>query len=151
MSGPFIRAKCEAPSRIILEAGARIREPTAIPCAVGSRMAIHASNILETAATTSNPRLGYLTVTTVHPYTSVLKVPSDTKPFWFPAVLYCLIEYLSSLHVALYCANGRIVQKLGFEAKFSEFKIQNIVGSCFVFFLLRGLLPWLLNSKLECC
>ena len=75
----------------------------------------------------------------------------DTKPFWFPAVLYCLIEYLSSLHVALYCANGRIVQKLGFEAKFSEFKIQNIVGSCFVFFLLRGLLPWLLNSKLECC
>jgi hypothetical protein len=100
MSGPFIRAKCEAPSRIILEAGAEQG------ISVGSRMAIHASNILETAAT-SNPCLGYLTVTTVHPYTSVLKVPSDTKPFWFPAVFYCLIEYLSSLRVALYCANGR--------------------------------------------
>jgi len=25
---------------------------------------------------------------------------------------------------------GRIVGKLGFEAKFSQFKIQNIVGSC---------------------
>ena len=25
---------------------------------------------------------------------------------------------------------ARIVQKLGLEAKFSEFKIQNIVGSC---------------------
>ena len=104
MSGPhrpFIRAKCEAPSRIILEAGATQG------ISVASRMAIHASNILETAATTSNPWLGYLTVTTVHPYTSVLKVPSDIKPFWFPAVFYCLIEYLSSLRVALYCANGR--------------------------------------------
>ena len=98
---PFIRAKCEAPSRIILEAGA------AQGISVGSRMAIHASNILETAATTSNPCLGYLTVTIVHPYTSVLKVPSDTKPFWLPAVFYCLIEYLSSLRVALYCASGR--------------------------------------------
>ena len=29
---------------------------------------------------------------------------------------------------------ARIVQKLGFEAKFSEFKIQNIVGSCDVKF-----------------
>ena len=30
-----------------------------------------------------------------------------------------------------------IVQKLGFEAKFSEFKIQNIVGSCDVKFPIR--------------
>jgi transcription initiation factor TFIID TATA-box-binding protein len=29
---------------------------------------------------------------------------------------------------------ARIVQKLGFDAKFSEFKIQNIVGSCDVKF-----------------
>ena len=30
---------------------------------------------------------------------------------------------------------ARIIQKLGFEARFSEFKIQNIVGSCDVRFL----------------
>ena len=77
--GPFIRAKCEAPSRIVLEAGA-VQGIT-----VGSRMAIHASDILQTAHT-PNPCLGYLTVTTVHPYTSVLKVTSDTKPFRFPAL-----------------------------------------------------------------
>ena len=33
--------------------------------------------------------------------------------------------------------NARIVQKLGFDAKFSEFKIQNIVGSCDVKFPIR--------------
>ena len=32
---------------------------------------------------------------------------------------------------------SRIVQKLGFDAKFSEFKIQNIVGSCAVKFPIR--------------
>ena len=32
---------------------------------------------------------------------------------------------------------ARIVQKLGFDAKFSEFKIQNIVGSCDVHFPIR--------------
>lgn len=32
---------------------------------------------------------------------------------------------------------ARIVQKLGFEAKFTEFKIQNIVGSCDVKFPIR--------------
>ena len=32
---------------------------------------------------------------------------------------------------------ARIVQKLGFVAKFSEFKIQNIVGSCDVKFPIR--------------
>lgn len=32
---------------------------------------------------------------------------------------------------------ARIVQKLGFDAKFSEFKIQNIVGSCDVRFPIR--------------
>ena len=31
----------------------------------------------------------------------------------------------------------RIIQKLGFEARFSEFKIQNIVGSCDVRFPIR--------------
>ena len=31
----------------------------------------------------------------------------------------------------------RIVQKLGVDAKFSEFKIQNIVGSCDVKFPIR--------------
>ena len=32
---------------------------------------------------------------------------------------------------------ARIVQKLGFPAKFTEFKIQNIVGSCDVKFPIR--------------
>lgn len=32
---------------------------------------------------------------------------------------------------------ARIIQKLGFPAKFSEFKIQNIVGSCDVQFPIR--------------
>ena len=32
---------------------------------------------------------------------------------------------------------ARTVQKLGFDAKFSEFKIQNIVGSCDVKFPIR--------------
>lgn len=32
---------------------------------------------------------------------------------------------------------ARIIQKLGFEAKFAEFKIQNIVGSCDVKFPIR--------------
>ena len=32
---------------------------------------------------------------------------------------------------------ARVVQKLGLVAKFSEFKIQNIVGSCDVKFLIR--------------
>ncbi|KAI6192807.1 Transcription factor TFIID [Aphelenchoides fujianensis] len=32
---------------------------------------------------------------------------------------------------------ARIVQKLGFDAKFTEFKVQNIVGSCDVKFALR--------------
>jgi transcription initiation factor TFIID TATA-box-binding protein len=32
---------------------------------------------------------------------------------------------------------ARIIQKLGFQAKFSEFKIQNIVGSCDVKFPIR--------------
>ena len=32
---------------------------------------------------------------------------------------------------------ARIVQKLGFKAKFSDFKIQNIVGSCDVGFPIR--------------
>ena len=99
--GSFIVAKCDqAPSRIILQAGA-VQGIT-----VGSRMAVHACDMLETAAT-PNPCLGYLTVITVHPFTSVLKVPSDTKPFWLPALFYCLIEYLSSPNIALYCANGR--------------------------------------------
>eukprot|EP00122_Pirum_gemmata_P015754 Pgem_evm1s14733 len=32
---------------------------------------------------------------------------------------------------------ARIIQKLGFAAKFTEFKIQNIVGSCDVKFPIR--------------
>lgn len=32
---------------------------------------------------------------------------------------------------------ARIVQKLGFQAKFTDFKIQNIVGSCDVKFPIR--------------
>lgn len=32
---------------------------------------------------------------------------------------------------------ARIIQKLGFQAKFTDFKIQNIVGSCDVKFPIR--------------
>lgn len=32
---------------------------------------------------------------------------------------------------------ARVIQKLGFEAKFKDFKIQNIVGSCDVKFSIR--------------
>lgn len=64
---------------------------------------------------------------------------------------------------------ARIVQKLGFDAKFSEFKIQNIVGSCDVRFPIRleglayshgqfssyepevGILALLYKSFTECC
>lgn len=35
------------------------------------------------------------------------------------------------------CKYARIIQKLGFAAKFSEFKIQNIVGSCDDMFSIR--------------
>ena len=88
----FIRAKCEA----------HLGSPWKPGVTVGSRIAVYASDILETTDT-PNPCLGYLTV---DPYASVLKVPADTKPFWFPALFYCLIEYLSSPNVAFYCANG---------------------------------------------
>lgn len=43
-------------------------------------------------------------------------------------------EELSRLAARKY---ARIIQKLGFQAKFSEFKIQNIVGSCDVKFPIR--------------
>src|ERR1700675_1393845 len=33
--------------------------------------------------------------------------------------------------------NARIIQKLGFNAKFTDFKIQNIVGSCDIKFPIR--------------
>jgi len=33
--------------------------------------------------------------------------------------------------------NTRIVQKMGFEAKFSKFKIRDIVGGCDIKFLIR--------------
>lgn len=64
---------------------------------------------------------------------------------------------------------ARIVQKLGFDAKFSEFKIQNIVGSCDVRFPIRleglayshgqfssyepevGIQALLFKSFTECC
>uniref|UniRef100_A0A0D3CR13 Uncharacterized protein n=1 Tax=Brassica oleracea var. oleracea TaxID=109376 RepID=A0A0D3CR13_BRAOL len=43
-------------------------------------------------------------------------------------------EQLSKLAARKY---ARIVQKLGFPAKFKDFKIQNIVGSCHVKFPIR--------------
>ncbi|CAF2056146.1 unnamed protein product [Brassica napus] len=43
-------------------------------------------------------------------------------------------EQLSKLAARTY---ARIVQKLGFPAKFKDFKIQNIVGSCHVKFPIR--------------
>ena len=83
---------------IILEAGA------AQGITVGSRMAVHASNLLETVAT-ENPCLGYLTVTSVGPFTSVLdfEVPSDTKRFRIPLLFYCLVKSCALQKIALYC------------------------------------------------
>ena len=53
----------------------------------------------------------------------------------------------STSRLLRYCSHGdsrlaprkyaRIVQKLGFDAKFAEFKIQNIAGSCDVKFPIR--------------
>ena len=36
----------------------------------------------------------------------------------------------------------KLMQKLGFPAKFKEFKVQNVVGSCDVKFLLSIMLSW---------
>jgi TATA-box binding protein (TBP) (component of TFIID and TFIIIB) len=44
------------------------------------------------------------------------------------------------------CKYARIVQKLGFDAKFSELKIQNIVGSCDVKFPIRLVLHTVTDS-----
>jgi len=79
-----------------LEAG------TALGITVGSRVAVHASNLLETPGR-PNPRLGYLTVTSVGPFASVLKIPSNIR---FPKLFYyCLIE--CSQKIALYCEDSR--------------------------------------------
>lgn len=105
----FILAKLEETSKkawnIILEAGA------AQGITVGSRMAVHASNLLETAGT-PNPRLGYLTVTSVGPFTCVLEVPPDTKRFPIPPLFYCLIEYRASQKIALYCEDRLWLESL---------------------------------------
>jgi transcription initiation factor TFIID TATA-box-binding protein len=50
---------------------------------------------------------------------------AETKPL---NVLWdCALSY-SSLLLAV--VHRRIIQKLGFPAKFSEFKVQNIVATC---------------------
>ena len=90
---------------IILEAGA------AQGITVGSRMAVHASNLIETVAT-ENPCLGYLTVTSVGPFTCVLEVPSGSKRFGIPPLFYCLVEYRASQKIALYSQDGRWLETL---------------------------------------
>lgn len=69
-------------------------------------MAVHVSDLLQTAST-SNPCRGYLTVTSVGPFTSVLEVPLNTKlrafqPPAYPFQVYCL-KYQASQNFALYC------------------------------------------------
>ena len=101
-AGSFIPARREGKSDktlIILEAGA------AQGITVGSRMAVHAYNFLESSGT-SNPRLGRLIVNSVDAFSSVLKVPSDTETekFSIPPLFYCLVEYQVS-QIALYCTN----------------------------------------------
>ena len=54
-------------------------------------------------------------------------------PSPFPPNVYTVI----SLEPLLKRRYARIIQKLGFDAKFAEFKIQNIVGSCDVKFPIR--------------
>ena len=97
----FILARGEISSgMIILEAGA------AHGITVNSRMAIYASNLLETAGT-QNPCLGYLTVTSAGPFTCILGVPSDTSQQFRPPPcnfqVYCLLECPASQKIALYC------------------------------------------------
>ena len=54
---------------------------------------------------------------------------------------------------------ARIIQKLGFNAKFMDFKIQNIVGSCDVKFPIRleglayshGMFSSVFHPSLSCC
>ena len=96
-------------SRIILEAGA------AQGITVNSRMAVYASNLLENAST-QNPRLGYLTVTSVEPFTSTLGVPSDTTQEFRPPArnfqVYCLLECPASQKIALYSKNKFWLNKI---------------------------------------
>ncbi|KAF8809408.1 hypothetical protein BYT27DRAFT_7187712 [Phlegmacium glaucopus] len=105
----FILAKRETPKRtssLLLEAGA------AQGITVGSRMAVHASNLLEIAGS-PNPCLGYLTVTSVGPITSVLEIPPDTKDIQYPKLFYyCLIEYRASRKIALYCEDRRWLETI---------------------------------------
>ena len=99
----FILAKGQLTSEkalnIILEAGA------AQGITVGSRMAVHASNLLESDSV-KNPCLGYLTVTSVGPFTCVLEVPSGSKRFGILPLFYCLVEYQASQKIALYSQDG---------------------------------------------
>lgn len=62
--------------------------------------------------------------------------------FLAPASLYTLWQVVTgakSEDMAKLAARkyARIIQKLGFQAKFTEFKVQNIVGSCDVKFPIR--------------
>ena len=88
--------------RIILEAGA------AQGITANSQMAVYDSNLLETPGT-PNQCLGYLTVTSVKPFTSILG-PSDTSPQFKPSAssfqVYCLLDCLASQKITLYCENG---------------------------------------------
>ena len=95
--------------RIILEAGA------AQGITVNSRMAVYASNLLETSGT-SNPCLGYLTVTSVGSFTSILGIPSDTTQQFRPPArsfqVYCLLESPASQKIALYSKNKFWLNKI---------------------------------------
>ncbi|KAJ8442942.1 hypothetical protein Cgig2_019515 [Carnegiea gigantea] len=54
-------------------------------------------------------------------------------------VLEYIVLHEIKLQILMHCyiQYARVIQKLGFEAKFKDFKIQNIVGSCDVKFLIR--------------
>lgn len=121
----FILAKREENSSIILEAGA------AQGITVDSRLAAHASNLLETP-NTSNPCLGHLTVTSVNAITCVLELPPDTIPFHIPTIFYCRLEYRASQMIALYCKDRLWLENIfpAEEHNQSSITIVDDVQSC---------------------
>jgi transcription initiation factor TFIID TATA-box-binding protein len=62
---------------------------------------------------------------------------AEYNPKRFAAVIMRIRDPKTTALIFASRKYARIVQKLGFEAKFSEFKIQNIVGSCDVKFPIR--------------
>ncbi|KAF8153270.1 caspase domain-containing protein [Crassisporium funariophilum] len=94
----FILTKREQDSPILLEAGA------AQGITVGSRLSVHASNLIETDRH-PNASLGELIVATVHAFASELEHPPEARPIRLQKLFYCRISHRASQKIALYCEN----------------------------------------------